>query len=433
MQSGDLSADERAELERLRAQVAAYQRGRGARAGRWAAATPLLVLAAVLSGLAVAAGYLRAEVLDTESYVQTVAPLAQDAAVREAVASRLADEIITQTNVADLATDLVDRLVDQGAPERLGDLVGPAVSGLRSFLHDQIYQLLTTPQFQALWEQVNRAAHTGLVTVLTGGQGEFITANETTVTVDLGALLSAAKQRLVARGIDLAERVPDLSIPYELVNSPELPTLRRYTTLLDNVATWLPFVALGLLIAGVLVAPDRRRGLITAAIAVATVALVLLGAVALGRTYYLDHLPDTVRSPDAAATVVDTVLRFLVGSLQTLLVAALVVAVAALLAGPSRPAVAIRRVVGGALDAGARALTRAGAWVAATGRALAGARTVVQVGLVLAAVVILILAQRPGIPAVLWATVIVLVLFAVMEVFVRAHRAQARQGLGGLQ
>lgn len=81
--SGALSNHERAELERLRAQVAAYQHRRRTRLGRWLGATALLTLAAVLGGLAVVAGYLRAEVLDTESYVETVAPLAQDAAVRD--------------------------------------------------------------------------------------------------------------------------------------------------------------------------------------------------------------------------------------------------------------------------------------------------------------------------------------------------------------
>ncbi|HEY8475101.1 MAG TPA: hypothetical protein VIL37_21110 [Natronosporangium sp.] len=423
MGSGALTNDERAELERLRAQLAAYRHRRRAGVGRWVGAIPLLVLAALLAGLAVVAGYVRAEVLDTESYVETVAPLAEDPAVRQAVADRLADEIVTRTNVTELATELVDRLVEQGAPDRLHELIGPAVSGLRSFLSEEINNLLGTPQFQALWEQVNRAAHNGLVTVLTGGEGEFITASGTTVSLDLGALLAAAKQELVARGIGLAARIPDVSIHYELVNSPELPTVRRYVTLLDDTATWLPFVALALLITGVLVAPNRRRGIVAAAVAVAAVAGLLLAGLAVARTYYLDNLPETVRSPDAAAVVIDTVLRFLVASLQTLLVAAIIVAIVAVLAGPSGPAKLLRTLLGKALDAGARLLARAGPWVATTGRALSGARAAIQTGLVIAAIAVLILAQRPGIASALWTTALVLVLFAVVELFARASVA----------
>jgi hypothetical protein len=292
--------------------------------------------------------------------------------------------------------------------------------------------LLATERFQSIWEQVNRSAHDGLDAVLTGGEGRFIGSEGTAVTLDIGALLSAAKEELVGRGLDVVARVPDVSISYTLVESEQLPSLRRYTSLLDSLATWLPFVALALLAAGVLVAPNRRRGIITGFVAVGVVAAAALGALALGRSYYLDNLPATVQSPDAAAAVVDTITRFLVASLQTLLVAALVFVVAAWLAGPSRPATGVRRLVNMGLDAGARGLAHAGSWVATVGRALHGARWAIQVALVLAAVVGLVLADRPGISAVLWTTLIVLVILAIVELFVRSSEQTTRSTTGGL-
>jgi hypothetical protein len=265
-----------------------------------------------------------------------------------------------------------------------------------------------------------------VVTVLTGRQGQFVSSSGTTVTVDLGALLSVAKERLAARGLTFVTRVPDVSIPYQLVDSAQLPKLRTYTKILNAAGTWLPFVALVLLIAGVLVAPNRRRGIVVGLVLLGAVAALLLAAIALARTYYLDNLPPTVRSPDAAAAVIDAMLRYLFAALQTLLVAVLVALVFALLAGPSRPATAIRRLVNRGLDGTARGLARAGSWVAAVGRALAGARPVIQIGLVLVAVVALILANRPSIAAVLWTTVAVLVVLAIVELFVRAAAVSGR-------
>ncbi|HEX6873662.1 MAG TPA: hypothetical protein VF163_21395, partial [Micromonosporaceae bacterium] len=335
MEPGELSPQERAELERLRAEAAAQRDGSGRhggwrRGGRWIGAVALLIVAALLSGLSVVAVYLRTEVLDTEAYVETVAPLAEDVQVRQAVANRLTDEIMTRTDVAALATQLADKLVQQGAPARVKDLVAPAIGGLRSFLYGEIYKLLGTPQFQTIWEQVNRAAHTAVVNVLTGTPGKFITSSGTTVTLDLGAVLAAVKQDLVARGFGFVARVPDVPISYELVDSKQLPTLRRYTRVLNSLAAWLPFIALALLLAGILAAPNRRRGLITGVAMIGVVAAALLATVALARSYYLDHLPSTVRSPDAAAAVIDAVLRFLVAALQTLLVAALIFLIVAL-------------------------------------------------------------------------------------------------------
>jgi hypothetical protein len=422
----ELSADERAELERLRAQ--ASDRGRWGRRGRWLGACALLLVAALLGGLAVVAVYLRDQVLDTTTYVQTVAPLVQDPPVREAVATRLADEIITRSDVQTLAAEVAQRLTAQGAPDRVTDLVGPAVSGLRSFLHREIYDLLGTARFQQAWEQVNRVGHDGLVTVLEGGQGRVVTSSGNTVTIDLGALLTAAKERLADRGLTFVSKIPDVSIPYQLVDSAELPKIRRYTEVLNGAATWLPYVALVLLLAGILIAPNRRRGLMTAFAMLAAVAALLLAVLAIGRSYYLGHLPDAIRSPDAAAAVIDTMLRYLVAALQTVLVAALIFLVGGWLAGPSAPATAIRRLGNRLLDAGGRLLARTGSWAAATGRFVAGARVPLRIVAVLVALVALIVANRPGIAAVLWWTLGVLVFSAILELFARA----AGEGAGRL-
>ena len=103
MSTDDLSDDERAELERLRARASANPWGR---AGRWTAACVLLLIGALVGVLSVVAVYLKSEVLDTESYVHTVSPLAEDPAVREAVATRLTQEIVTRADVEGIANDL---------------------------------------------------------------------------------------------------------------------------------------------------------------------------------------------------------------------------------------------------------------------------------------------------------------------------------------
>jgi hypothetical protein len=97
----DLTPDERAELERLRSDAARVRPAHSgwARGGRWLGAVVLLLIAALLGGLAVTAVYLRSQVLNTDTYVATVAPLAQDPAVREQIATRLTNEIMTRTNV----------------------------------------------------------------------------------------------------------------------------------------------------------------------------------------------------------------------------------------------------------------------------------------------------------------------------------------------
>ena len=95
--SGDPGAQlpeaDRAELQRLRAEVAqlrASQTGRAGRAGRsgrsgragrsgrWAGAVTLLLVAVLLGIASIVAVFARNQLLDTDRYVATVAPLARD-------------------------------------------------------------------------------------------------------------------------------------------------------------------------------------------------------------------------------------------------------------------------------------------------------------------------------------------------------------------
>jgi hypothetical protein len=188
------------------------------------------------------------------------------------------------------------------------------------------------------------------------------------------------------------------------------------------VGTWLPWVALALFVAGILIAPNHRRGLLFGALLTGALAALVLGAVTFARTYYVDNLPPEIKSPEAASVVITTMLRYLVAALQTLIVAMLVLVVGAILAGPSRAAVWLRTWVNRVLDLLARLLRRTGDWAVRTGRPLALAVRPLRIVIVLGAGALLVAANRPGIPAVLWSTGAVLIVLAVLEVFVRTER-----------
>ena len=83
---------------------------------------------------------------------------------------------------------------------------------MRSFISDLISKIVTSRQFTQIWDSANRVAHQEIDDVLTTGHGQFLTANGTQVSLDVGSVLTMAKQRLVESGFTLAEKVPDTSI-----------------------------------------------------------------------------------------------------------------------------------------------------------------------------------------------------------------------------
>jgi hypothetical protein len=420
-----LSTSERAELEQLRMEVAHLRerpRARAARAGRWTGAVALVVVAALLFGLSVVAVYVRSELLNTDRYVATVAPLARDPSVQDAITNRLTDEFMTQLDVAGLVQQLTTALEQRGAPDVLNQLVGPVTSGVRSFVSDIIHKIITSDQFPQVWDTANRVAHQEIDDVLTTGQGKFLTANGTQVSLNVGSVLTLAKQQLVAKGFTLAAKVPDTSITVPLFEAQQLPKIRTAVSWLNTAAWVLPLIALVLLGLGVLVAPNRRRGLLTGAIAFAVVMLVMLAALAIVRTYYLNHLPNTA-SPDAAKVLYDTVIRFLNKALQTLTVLFLIVAVLCWVFGPSRPARAIRRGVDRLLDLAGHGLARTGVRLGPVPAFLRHERRVIVVVATILGLFGLVVWRTPGISGVIWVTVGVLLFLALVEIIARAEPA----------
>lgn len=408
------------EVQRLRAQVAQLQTtrtGRAARAGRWAGAVVLLLVGLLLAVTSIAAVFARNQLLDTNRYVATVAPLARDPIVQDAIANRLTTEIVTRADLTGLAQQATAWLTTQGAPPAVNALVEPAVNGVESFVHTQIRRLVGTDQFAAAWDAANRVAHDDLYAVLTGGSSGAVSSSGTDITVDLGVFLDTVKQRLVAAGFGLAARIPQVSVPFTVYSSPDLPTIRTYVRWLERAATWLPWITLLVLVAAVLVAPSRRRGILAAGLFIAVGLLLARGGFAIGRDFYLDRLPAAIQSPDAVARILDTVTRRVREAVTLLIASGFLIAAIAWLAGPGRIPVLLRRGVSGGLDLAAAGLGRIDLPLARTHDLALRYRRTAELALILLAAAILVI--NPSVTAAVWLAAGVAVTAAAVEVLAR--------------
>ncbi len=202
-----------AEVDRLRQEVA---EGQGRRRGWWrpVVAGLLVAIAALLAPLSVLATWASGQIQDTDRYVATVGPLANDPDVQKAIARR-AEQVIFSYLDLDAAMDqLTQAISDQGVPPRvdatLQALAGPLASGIRSFVSDRILAFVQTDAFEQAWIEANRTAHTELVAALTGEDGGAVTVNNGTVQVNLAVLINTIKQQLADAGFGIADRIPEV-------------------------------------------------------------------------------------------------------------------------------------------------------------------------------------------------------------------------------
>jgi hypothetical protein len=441
-----LTGDERAELERLRVEVASLrsqvQAGRAVpveRAGppgrlarrRWRTivASLLIVLACVLAPLSVVAIWARNQVTNTDRYLATVAPLAADPAIQNAIADQITAQVFTYLDIKGLTTQAVDALAGRGLNPQVADQLEafavPIANGVQSFTRDQVGKVVASDAFAGAWVQANRVAHAELVKALTGEGGGAVTVENDTVSVNLAAFIQTVKQQLVASGFTLAARIPEVNTSFVLFQSADVTRARAGFNLLNTLGVWLPVLALVLLVLGVYVAKDHRRALVGAGLGLAVSMVVLALGLAVFRAVYLNGVPDDVLPHDAAAVLYDTIVRFLRLGLRTVLVLSLVVAAGAFLSGQSITAVRTRQGLTGAIGWLQGSAEQAGLRTGPVGTWVYDHKRALRIGAVAAAALALVFWGRPTGKVVLGLTLALLIVLAIIEFLGRPPRRTA--------
>ncbi len=290
---------------------------------RWTASGLLLALSAVLAVAALVARYADGTLLDTERYVAIVRPLADEESVQDQVVETVTDQVMSRVDIESMTATVLDGLaasIDPEARPRLSAeateradaaaaALAPVVYGqVERLVHQVVERVVTSDAFAGVWETVNRAGHRAVVYVVTG-EGDVVRASEDgVVRLSLGPVVQDVRGALEERGFSFAERIPD-DVDPELVlgQFPQVTVVQTGVTWLGRAAAWLPWVVVGLAALAVWVSPARRRGVGLVGGAWAAAGLLLVGAVAFGRSAYLEALPASARE-NATGVVYDRLL-----------------------------------------------------------------------------------------------------------------------------
>jgi hypothetical protein len=383
-----------------------------------------LVVGCVLALLAVVSTWASAVILDTDRYVATVAPLAANPAIEDAVASILTTRIFKAVNAKITIQDAL--------PAKAQFLAAPLKNNLQGYTQETIHSVLAAPQFLIIWERANRAAHTALVRVLTGQQQHgALTVADGTVTLNLAPVAARVQARLDQAGITFLDRaLAKLNGQVAIFQSDRLAKaqdpltkVRNAVGFLEQLDPWLIVLTLAALAAGVVIAPRRRPAILWAGLGVALMMVVLGLGLAVLRSVYLNALDPNVFPHDAAAAVFDIVAQSLRDTIRVLFALGLIVAAGAALAGPSRMARQLREEVDhiGEAQATAEWAQSSGAqWVGRHARSL-------DVVLVAVCAAVLVYWDQPTAGVVIVLGAVALVGVACIEVLGRAAQTAAAQ------
>ncbi len=327
----------------------------------------LVIVSVVLVPVAGVTVWVRNLVLDTNKYVDTVAPLASNRAITDNIANQITNRLFSQVNVEQQAKDAL--------PERAQFLAGPIASGVKTFTRDAATRALASDQFQTVWRKANERAHAAVVKALTG-EGKNVSIKNDKVVLDLTPIIQTVIKRLDDRGVTVFDSVlQDASkknLQVELFDAKQLEKARSAVHLLDRLRIVLVVLVFVVLAIALLLSGNRRRTLMRWGLGVVIAMAVMAAAIALARSAYLNAVSGPKHPRDSAAAAFDILTNLLRNGIRTIAVLGLVVALAAFLSGPSRLAVRIREgarrligALGGRADQPGWEPGPVGVWVAA--------------------------------------------------------------------
>jgi hypothetical protein len=315
------------------------------------------VLATIFGIAAAHAVWLNRQALNTDNWTATSTQLLANHQIQTAVAAYAVDQLFS--------SGVPQAKLKAALPSQLQPLAGPLSSGLEQIAARAAPRVLASSQVQTLWRQANRAAHTTLLKIINGG-GSLASTNGGVVTLNLHAIVNqlaaalgvqtqvaAASAKLKANSGTVQAGAGQLGITLPpadgrlvILRANQLKTVQDISKGIKGLALILPILSFALFALGVWLSEGRRRVALRRVgwCFVFTGLFVLLDRRLAGN----DIIDALVKNPDNRSAghqvwEIATTLLYDIGA--ALIVYGLVIVVTAWLAGHTRPATALRRLL----------------------------------------------------------------------------------------
>ncbi len=316
----------------------------------------LFALATIIGIVAVLAVWANRQALNTDNWTNTSSQLLADKQIQTAVAAFTVNQLFS--------SGAVEAQLKARLPTQLQSLAGPISGGLQQLAGQAAPKLLASPQVQDAWRQANRAAHATFLKIINGG-GSLASTNGGVVTLNLHAIVSqlattlgiqqqvaAAQSKLQSNAAAVkgaASKVgitPPSNGQLVIMRSSQLKTVQDIASAIKGLALVLPLITFALFILAVWLSKGHRRPAVrmTGWCFVGIGLFALLARRVIGN-YIVNNLVKHPANKPAVHDVWTIATTMLHDIAVALVIYGLIFVLAAWIAGPTRPATALRRAL----------------------------------------------------------------------------------------
>lgn len=283
---------------------------KAARRWRAFAATVLVGVGVLIAPVAVVGTWAKNQLESTEAFVSTFAPLASDPDVQNYIGDQVVTAIEANVDIAGLTSSVFDGLSGLGLPDAatkaLGMLEGPATQGIKSLISSTVHNVVSSDVFVSAVTQTLTLSHEQLIDVIQGKPGTAVVLGDNgTIGISTKPIIDQVKTELVNQGIGIANAIPAIDTTIVIAQSDQLALLRPAYQLSVAVGNGLPWVALGFVLVGIVVAVNRRRSLFGASIALGAVFTSLAVGFGVGKFVFIASVTPSLMPANVAETLFD--------------------------------------------------------------------------------------------------------------------------------
>jgi hypothetical protein len=295
----------------------------------------LIVLAGLIGLVSALTIWAERQALETDRWVATSSRLLEDDEIRGALSLYLVDQLYENVDVAE---ELRGAL-----PEEVKPLAAPIAGGLRELSVRAADNLLSRPGVQTLWREANRKAHEAFLAIV-DDKGEFLRTSGGDVVLDLRPLVDQLADRIGLTEEQVEQRLGPDAGRIVIMESDQLGTVQTAVELIRKLSVWLAIAILVLFGVAVYLAEGRRRETLRAVgITFIVVGALLLVIRRLAGDWIVDTLASGESIKDSASNAWFIGTDLLAGVAWTAIAYGAIVVLAAVLAGPTKPAVSVRK------------------------------------------------------------------------------------------
>jgi hypothetical protein len=297
----------------------------------------LIGVATVLGIVAIFAVWANRQLLDSGYWTDTNTKLIESPPIREAVSGYLTEQLYANVDVAGE--------LKKGLPSELQPLAAPAAGALRDVVQKAINLLLERPRVQELWRTANQVTHAQFVRLIENKGSVVKLPGGGAVVLDLRPMLGEVAEK-VGASPTVVNKIPPKVAQLRIVTSKQLNTMQNAVNLLRTLAVVLPLLVVAMFALAVYLARGRRRQtLIAVGAAFIGAGLVVVVARGIIGHKVVDSLATTEAVRPAAQDAWSIGTSVLADVAWAAVFIGVPVILAGLLAGPTRSATSLRRLM----------------------------------------------------------------------------------------